>query len=138
MKRFMALIVVVLMMLCLCAVASAESVSTRDSDYFNSYGATLSTTGSGKINITFSCTSVGTASQLGVSTYSVYRYTDDGWLLVAGPLNGSSSYNTNIHSFAKTFNGVAGEKYRVSCTFFCVKSGTSESKGYTSRSVTAK
>lgn len=140
MKRIMALMLTVMMMLCFGAVASAESASTRDSDYYTSYGISLNATGSGKLNITFSCSSVGTASQLGVSAYNVYRYNEDNetWTHVAGPLNGSSSYNTSSHSFAKTFQGVPGEYYYVSCTFFCVKNGTSENKNYTSRSIKAK
>lgn len=137
MKRFLAFCLVVATMICLGAAASAE---TRDSDYFATYGIALSTPGSGKVNITFSCSAVGTASQLGVSTYSVHRYDEDagGWLVVSGPHNGSYSYGSSSHSFAKTFQGVAGEKYRVRCTFTCVKNGTSESKTYTSRTVTAK
>ena len=138
MKRYLALILVILTILCIGSVAMAEEDNTRASNYFNSYGITLSKPGSNKINITFSCTAVGTASQIGVSNYSVYRYDDDDlvWELVSGPNSGSYSYNASSHSFAKTFQGVAGEKYRVKCTFACVKNGTMESKSYTSRSVT--
>lgn len=139
MKRYVAFILVVMLM-CFGVVAYAESSETRNSDYFNSYGITLSTPGSGKVNITFSCSAVGTASQLGVSTYSVHRYdADDGtWEVVSGPHNGSYAYGSSSHSFAKTFQGVAGEKYRVRCTFLCTKNGTTETKSYTSRTVTAK
>lgn len=138
MKRFMACILAIVALLCFASFAVAESNSTRDSNYFQSYGITLSKPGSNKINITFSCTAVGTASQIGVSTYSVQRYDEDdgSWTAVTGLLNGSYSYNASSHSFAKTFQGVAGEKYRVKCTFLCVKNGTAESKSYTSRSVT--
>lgn len=138
MKRYLALILVIITLICIGSIAMADEDNTRASNYFNSYGITLSKPGSNKINITFSCTAVGTASQIGVSTYSVYRYDEDdaGWLLVSGPNSGSYSYNASSHSFAKTFQGVAGEKYRVKCTFLCVKNGTAESKSYTSRSVT--
>lgn len=137
MKRIMAFILVVISILCFCSIASAE---TRASNYFSDYGISLSRQGSGKISFTMSCTSMGTASQLGVSTYSVYRYDEDdgGWLCVSGPHSGSYKYNTTSYALAKTFSGVAGETYRVRCTFLANKSnGTGETKTYTSRSVTA-
>lgn len=138
MKRYLALILVIITLICIGSIAMADEDNTRASNYFNSYGITLSKPGSNKINITFSCTAVGTASQIGVSNYSVYRYDDDDlvWELVSGPNSGSYSYNASSHSFAKTFQGVAGEKYRVKCTFLCTKNGTTETKSYTSRSVT--
>ena len=138
MKRFMACILAIVVLLCFASFAVAESNSTRDSNYFQSYGISLSKPGSNKINITFSCAAVGTASQIGVSTYAVQRYDEDdgSWTAVTGWLNGSYSYNASSHSFAKTFQGVAGEKYRVKCTFLCTKNGTTETKSYTSRSVT--
>ena len=138
MKRYLALILVIITLICIGSIAMADEDNTRASNYFNSYGITLSKPGSNKINITFSCTAVGTASQIGVSTYAVQRYDEDdgSWTAVTGWLNGSYSYNASSHSFAKTFQGVAGEKYRVKCTFLCTKNGTTETKSYTSRSVT--
>ena len=137
MKRFVALILVVLTAMLFANAAFAETDNSRASEYFSGYGITLSKPGSNKINITFSCTAVGTVSQIGVSTYAVQRYDEDdgSWTAITGWLNGSYSYNASSHSFAKTFQGVAGEKYRVKCTFLCVKNGTAESKSYTSRSV---
>ena len=136
MKRFMALILVVTLMICVGAIAHAEENETRASDYFNSYGISLSKSGT-KINITFSCSSGSIASQLGVSNYYVQRYntTSGEWATVSGPHSGSYSYNASSHSFAKTFQGVSGEKYRVKCTFTCSKNGTFESKSYTSQSI---
>ena len=138
MKRYLALILVIITLICIGSIAMADEDDTRASNYFNSYGITLSKPGSNRINITFSCTAVGTASQIGVSSYYVQRYDEDDahWYTVSGPYSGSYSYNASSHSFAKTFQGVAGEKYRVKCTFLCVKDGTAESKSYTSRSVT--
>jgi len=139
MKRFVALILVVTLMLCVGAIAYAEMNDTRASDYFATYGIALSKPGSNKINMTFSCSCAsGTASQIGVSNYYVQKYDADNleWDTVSGPHNGSYSYNASSHSFAKTFQGVAGEKYRVKCTFTCSKDGTFKSKSYTSRSVT--
>jgi hypothetical protein len=132
-------ILVLILALCIGAVAVAEENDTRASDYFSGYGITLSKPGSARINITFSCSSAGgTASQIGVSNYSVYRYdeSDGYWDLVSGPHSGSYSYNASSHSFAKTFQGVNGEKYRVKCVFLCTKNGTTETKSYTSRTIT--
>lgn len=139
MKRYLALFLVV-MMICIGAVAMAETdenMDSRASNYFSTYGISLAKPGSSKINITFSCSAVGTASQIGVSNYYVQRYDEDDahWYTVSGPHNGSYSYNASSHSFAKTFQGVSGEKYRVKCTFLCTKNGTTETKSYTSRTV---
>lgn len=139
MKRFMALVLVCMMTLFIGAAAQADSDDARASNYFSSYGISLSKPGSSRINITFSCsTTAGTASQIGVSNYSVQRYDNDDseWVTVSGPHNGSYSYNASSHSFAKTFQGVSGETYRVKCTFLCTKNGTTETKSYTSRNVT--
>ena len=134
MKRVFALILTFMLLM---TSVSACAVEPRDSDYFNSYGASLSKLGDGDIRITFSCDAVGTASQLGVSSFSVYKSTDAGWLQVSGPHNGSYGYGVSSYSFSRTFYGVAGEKYRVEATFSCVKNGTMESKNYTSGSIVA-
>lgn len=138
MKRILTLILVALSIICISSYAFAEdSTSTRASDYFASYGISLSSGGSGKVNFTMSCESVGTASQLGVSSYTVYRYDDGSWTYITSG-SGSYKYNTSSYALSKTFNGVSGEKYRVKCTFLCAKSGgTVETKTYTSRTITA-
>ena len=137
MKRIMALILVALSLLCLTSFALAdEEASTWSSNYFQSYGVSVTKLGGGKIGITMSCSAVGTASQLGVSSYSVQKYTDSGWVTVASA-TGTYKYNVSSYALSKTFNGVAGEKYRVKCTFLCTKNGTSETKSSTSPSVTA-
>ena len=138
MKRIIVICLVAFAILCACSgVLAEESTSTRASDYFGTYGISLSSAGSGKINFTMNCSSVGTASQLGVSSYYVQKYTSSGWVSVAS--GGSNyKYNTSSYALSKTFNGVSGEKYRVKCTFACAKSdGTMETKTYTSRTITA-
>ena len=136
-RRILALVLVALSLLCLTSFALAEeNDNTRASNYFSNYGISVSKLGSGKIGFTMSCSAACTASQLGVSSYRVQKYTDSGWVTVA---TGGSSYKYGVTSFAlsKTFNGIAGEKYRVKCTFLCTKDGTSETKSSTSPSVTA-
>lgn len=134
----MALILVVFSILCLSSIAMAdENENTRASNYFQSYGISVSKLGGGKIEFTMSCSAAGTASQLGVSSYTVYRYDDGSWTYITSG-SGGYKYNTSSYALSKTFNGVAGEKYRVKCTFLCNKSdGTGETKSSTSPSVTA-
>lgn len=134
MKRVFALICTVMLLL---VSVSACAVETRNSNYFSSYGAALSNRGGGDIKIAFSCDAVGTASQLGVSSFSVYKYDGSEWDRVSGPHSGSYGYGVSSYSFSRTFHGVAGEKYRVEATFLCTKNGTSETKSYTSGSIVA-
>lgn len=139
MKRAMALILTLVLLLCVGAVAYAEANGSRASDYFSSYGISLSKPGGNKINITFTCNCAdGKASQIGVSNYYVQKYYEDSgvWATVSGPHDGSYSYNASSHSFAKTFQGAANEKYRVKCTFLCTMNGTTETKSYTSGRIT--
>lgn len=134
MKRVFALICTVMLLV---VGVSACAVEPKDSNYFSSYGASLSKLGGGDIKITFSCDAPSTASQLGVSSFSVYEYDGSRWELVSGPNSGSYGYGVSSYSFSRTFHGVAGEKYRVQATFSCVKNGTMESKSYTSGSIVA-
>ena len=134
MKRVFSL----LLCLTLLFVSSASAVEPRDSMYFHSYGATLSAIGGGKIAITFSCDSEGTADQLGVSSFSIYRYDGAYWQLISGPHSGGYAYNTNSYSSGRTFYGASGEKYRVQAVFGCGKGGTFETKNYTSGSIVAR
>lgn len=142
MKRILTLAFAFLLLLCVGAVASAQSgtgISPLDSDYFTRYGTSLAPVGDGDVEITFSCSSVGIASQLGVASYNVQRLDGSSWTDITGLRTGSTGSNVSTYSFSKLFHGVPGETYRVTCTFICTKSdGTSETKNHTSRSVTAK
>jgi len=134
MKRVFALICTVMLLL---VSVSACAIEPKNSNYFTGYGAALSKLGDGDIKITFSCDAVGTASQLGVSSFSVYKSTDAGWVQVSGPNSGSYGYGVSSYSFSRTFYGVAGEKYRVEASFLCSKNGGVETKSYTSGSIVA-
>ena len=136
MKRIITILLLTFCLILCCTALADDESTTRASDYFGSYGISLSSPSSGKVNFTMSCTSMGTASQLGVSSYYVQKYTSSGWVSVA---SGGSNYKDGVSSYAlsKTFKGVSGEKYRVKCTFMCVKNGTGETKTYTSRTITA-
>lgn len=135
MKRVFSLILTIML---LAVTVTACAAETRASDYFDGYGTSLSRLGDGKIKITFSCDANGTASQLGVSDFSVYRYDGSNWNHISGPHSGSYGYNVTSYSFSRTFYGVAGEKYRVEATFLSNKSnGTGETKTHTSGSIVA-
>ena len=134
MKRVFALVFTVMLLMVSVSACAAEP---RNSNYFNSYGVSLSRLGDGDIRITFSCDAVGTASQLGVSSFSVYKYDGSEWDRVSGPNSGSYGYGVSSYSFSRTFYGVAGEKYRVEASFLCSKNGGVETKSYTSGSIVA-
>ena len=140
MKKFFALLLAISMLFCSTVAFAAvpDTDNPQASNYFQSYGMTLSATGSGCLNLTFSCSAVGIADQLGVSYYWVQKKNSSGnWEDVTGFLSGSTKANTTSLSFAKTFHGVAGETYRVKCIFTCTKSGGTETKSYTSQKKTA-
>ena len=135
MKKFIAMILAVSMLLCSSVAFAAlpETDGTQASDYFQSYGMAVTAIGSGRLQLSFSCSAVGLADQLGVANYWVQKKNSSGeWVDVTSVLSGSTSTNTTSHSFSKIFYGVAGETYRVKCVFICVKGGSSETKSYTS------
>ena len=137
MKRFIALSLALTLLLC-STVAFAiadDDEQPRQSDYFASYGTTLSAIGGGKISVTFSCTAVGYATTLGVANYEVQRKNSSGeWVDASGWLTGKTGSNVHTYSFSKTINGTAGQTYRVKCIFVCAKDGGVEHKSYTSGS----
>lgn len=137
MKRFIAILLVLTLILCsTVAFATADNdEQPRQSNYFASYGTSLTAIGGGKIKVNFSCTAEGTATTLGVANYIVQRKNSSGnWENATGWLSGKTGSNVHTYSFTKTINGTAGQTYRVMCTFICTKNGTSETKSYTSGS----
>ena len=137
MKRFLAFLLALTLLLCATVgFATADDKGlTRQSNYFASYGTSLSAIGGGKIKVTFSCSAVGTAETLGVVNYIVQRRDSSGnWYNATGWLSGKTGSNVHSYTFSKTINGTAGKTYRVMCTFICTKNGTSETKSYTSGS----
>ncbi len=140
MKRYVALIVALILLLsCTIPFAYAEEVTPRSSNFFCSYGTTLSKVGNGRIKIVFSTTGIGICNQLGVANYQVQKRHDDGhWEDVSGLLYGSLASGLTNYTFSRYFNGVAGETYRVKVTFLCVINNASEVQNYTSGQITAR
>ena len=137
MKRFIAFLLALTLLLCSTAAFATtdNDEPTRQSDYFASYGMSLSAIGGGKIRATFTCTAEGYATTLGVVNYEVQRKDSSGnWEDVSGWLTGKTGSNVHTYSFSKTINGTAGQTYRVKCTFICAKDGGVETKSYTSGS----
>lgn len=137
MKRFIAILLALTLLVCsTVAFATADNdEQPRQSNYFASYGTSLTAIGSGKIRVTFSCTAVDYATTLGVVNYIVQRRDSSGnWYNATGWLSGKTGSNVHTYSFSKTINGTAGQTYRVMCIFICTKNGTSETKSYTSGS----
>jgi hypothetical protein len=137
MKRFIAFMLALILLLCstIAFAAADNDEQSRQSDYFVSYGMSLSAIGGGKIRATFTCTAVDYATTLGVANYVVQRKNSSGnWEDATGWLSGKTGSNVHTYSFSKTINGTAGTTYRVKCTFICTKNGTSETKSYTSGS----
>ena len=131
-------ILLVLSILCSCMFTYAFA-ETRASNYFSSYGTTMSAAGGGGINITFKAVGTGLCNQIGVANYMVQKKNDAGnWEDVSGLLSGQTGSNVASYTFGRYFQGVAGETYRVKVTFYCAIGTGSEYKSYTSGTVTAR
>lgn len=137
MKKFLVLMLAAFLCMNVISTARADEASTYSSNYFISYGTTLSHQGGGTLLITFSTTGMGICDQLGVASYNVEKATDEGWVNVSGLLNGYIAENTVDCTFGRYFYGVKGETYRVNVTFVSVKGGGMETKVYTSGIITA-
>ena len=140
MKNVMSLLLVIAL-LCssLFSFVYAEENAARSSNYFTSYGTSLSAPGSGRIGITFKAVGTDICNQIGVATYTVQRREDNGnWTDVSGLLSGQTGSNVASYTFGRYFQGVAGETYRVKVTFCCTIGTSSEYKSYTSGTVTAR
>ena len=131
-------ILLILTLLCSC-IFSAALAETRASNYFSSYGTTMSAPGNGGIAITFRAVGTDICNQIGVANYCVQKLDDDGnWEYCSGTLSGQTGTNVASYTFGRYFQGVAGETYRIQVSFLCVINNTSEIKSYTSGRITAK
>ena len=88
MKNVLSL-VLILTILCSC-VFSYALAETRASNYFTSYGTTMSAPGNGGIAITFRAVGTDICNQIGVANYQVFKETDEGWVAVSGLLSGQT------------------------------------------------
>ena len=131
-------IMLILTLLCSCAFSYAIA-ETRASNYFTSYGTSMSAPGNGLIGITFRAVGTDICNQIGVANYQVQKLNDDGdWVVVSGSLSGQTGTNVASYTFGRYFQGVAGETYRIQVTFLCIIGTGYETKSYTSGRITAK
>ena len=131
-------ILLILTLLCSC-IFSAALAETRASNYFSSYGTTMSAPGNGGIAITFRAVGTDICNQIGVANYCVQKLNDDGeWVYCSGTLSGQTGTNVASYTFGRYFQGVAGETYRIQVTFLCIIGTGYETKSYTSGRITAK
>ena len=138
-KAISLLLALILLCSCMFTYALAEGPEPRASDYFTSYGTSMSAPGGGRIAVTFRAVGTGICNQIGVASYHVERLNDAGnWESVSGLLSGQTGSNVASYSFGRYFQGVAGETYRVVVTFLCTINNSTECKAYTSGRVTAK
>lgn len=131
-------IMLVLAILCSC-VFSYAIAETRASNYFSSYGTSMTAVGNGRIAITFKAVGTGICNQIGVANYTVEKLDENGnWYNVSGALSGQTGTNVASYTFGRYFQGVAGETYRIQVTFTCIIGTSGETKSYTSGRITAK
>ena len=130
--------VLIFTLLCPCLFAYALA-DNRASNYFTSYGTTISTPGNGLLGITFKAVGTDICNQIGVANYTVEKLNENGgWENVSGALSGQTGTNVASYTFGRYFQGVAGETYRIQVTFLCIIGTGYETKSYTSGKVTAK
>ena len=130
--------VLILSLLCSCLIIPVLA-ENRASNYFASYGTSMSAAGGGGINITFKALGTGICNQIGVANYTVERLDDYGnWNNVSGSLSGQTGTNVASYTFGRYFQGVSGETYRIQVTFYCAIGNGCEHKSYTSGSITAR
>ena len=118
----------------------AMAAEARASSYFSSYSASITASDNGKMNINFRVVGTGTMTKLGVSTVYIYKngtriatrsYTADGNEYMMGS-------NTAYHSGSVPYVGVAGQKYYAVVTFYAKNSKGSDTRTYTTSTITAK
>lgn len=134
--RTVAVIVILIMILSTASFA----VAPRASRYIISKSASVIPTGSGNLTIEFSVTGSGTMTKIGASVVEVYK--EDGTLIKTYSYTNPSyanmmGYNTFQYSSNVTYSGVSGQRYYAIVTFFAKNSNGSDSKTYTTSTVTA-
>ena len=128
MKQFLSLALVICLLVGICVPASAAVIipdGTFSSDYFSSYGCVINDNGGHVLHITFTVHGMGICDEIGVAVFCVQKLitTDDGshWVDLTGLIPGQTRTNAMYCTYGVNFQGVAGERYRVSATFICAK-----------------
>ena len=138
MKRIVSIVLIALMLCSILPIAcfAEEGNNSRASNYFSSYGATLSRQSDGRIKIVFSATGTDICTKIGVATYQIQEKDSSGdWDDFGSTQSGRTGSNVSSYTFSKYFTPNANKQYRVKCTFICTIGTGSETKAYTSGTV---
>jgi len=119
--------------------AAAQNAGLRSSPTLASYIAKVSE-GSvpGNVIISYDVTANTLAEEVGVSTIKVYDSSDKCVATITGSWwNGLIATNTERHRSSYTYKGESGTTYYAVVTVFATIGGVSDSRDYTTKTVTA-
>lgn len=132
-KRCTSLILAIVLTTLLATTAAAAE--TRASTLIFSHSCAASADTDGKINVTFSITGKKIMSRIGAQSMSFYIKNGTSWKLVESYTEyyvGMSAMNKLSHGNTITYQGTAGEEYKVVVTLFVKDSdGATDSRTYT-------
>ena len=115
--------------------ATAAAVETRASMLIASHSCVASMDTDGEIRVTFSITGKKIMSRIGAQSMSFYIKNGTSWKLVESYTEyyvGMSAMNKLSHGNTITYQGTAGEDYKVVVTLFVKDSdGATDSRTYT-------
>ena len=114
---------------------TAVAMETRASKLIISHSCVASADTDGKINVTFSITGKRIMSRIGAQSMSFYIKNGTSWKLVESYTEyyfGMSAMNQVTYDNTITYQGTAGEEYKVVVTLFVKDSdGATDSRTYT-------
>ncbi len=137
-KRLFSAILVLTLIFSMCSAAFAEEITPRANPYIGRKTGSISSAGSGKININFSVDSADIMTTLGASKIELYKA--DGTYLKTFY---SSAYpnmlgsNTYTYGSSVSYNGVSGESYYAVITYYASCSKGSSTSTLTTLTVKA-
>jgi hypothetical protein len=139
-KSFIRIVLaVVIAAMCLSAVPFAASAAPEASDYIDYYSASISKS-STTMTVNFSIYATGTMTSLGASTIRIYSKSGSASTLVStlssSTTTGMLKSNSAYHSSSVQCSGTAGTQYYAVVTFYAADSSGSETKSYTTGTVT--
>lgn len=138
-KRTFAFILAVCMASCLLCVGA----SARTSDYLDSYRASITPTGGGKLVITVDVDALGRMTEIGATTIYLYESNSNGGFTRIKTYS-SDDYpfmlgsGTYFYEDLFTYNGVVGRQYYVKAFCYAGNSTGSDEKLFVSSTVTCK
>ncbi len=142
MKKIFARIITVVLAMTFCLVAAnATEMNIEASEYLSYYGAVVGTSGSGKIDISYTVSSYASMTQIGASKIVVQEKVGSSWASVkyyyssttSSLLDTDSAFYTNTI----TYQGTAGKTYRATVTFYAGDSTGYDTRDFITNSVTA-